>query len=850
MTMSPEQWRAISPLLAEAMDLPESAREAWLAGLDRQQPALSPLVRMLLAADRRAEAGQVFDTASVLVGTQTRRPTDLDAGQLVGPYRLSRPLGYGGMGEVWLARQVEGGITRDVALKLPALLGNAGVWRERFRRERDILARLQHPNIATLFDAGVADVAGTTGQPYLAMEYVDGTTLVEHATERRLPVRERILLFRQVLAAVGCAHRQLVIHRDIKPSNILVTAEGVAKLLDFGIAKLLEDDATATVADDLTRLGGRLLTFRYAAPEQVHGEALSTATDVYALGVVLHELLTGKSPYSRVRDGAAPGLADFQQQDFALPSSLTIQDGIAGDLDAVVLKALRRSPADRYGTVEQFDDDLGRHLARQPVLARHGSRRYRVGRFILRHRLPLVAAAATTVSLLTGLAIAEHQRREAVAAQLRAERHFASVRELANTFIYDIEEDLRGLAGTLPVREKLAGTSVKYLDTLASEDAVDPALIAELAGGYRRVGEVYGGVGNGNLGNTEAAIQNLLKAEALFDTLNGQGTATRRNLDDQRRVHYALVSLFFSRDDPRWEEQFERAIAVARRLADEPGATPYDQVTAAGLLLEYLQQRYFADRVPQRNSPLLDEAKTRLLAVAPRVGPDVRARGNLAISQYALAQLLVVPGATAEELQNAYDGLQTALTMLRALEREVPDDIIYAAQADMVQSTQVEVLLQMDRAPQAEAAIASILAGIEARSARDPHDNEMSLKLWQALTLGAESAFRTGQMTLAAQRAQQSWRIVADLPEGTVDIINDSPVSVANADYFGGLALLALGNGQRPLACRHLRAVEAFLPQFRKEMPDLAADPRRFAELQPALQRCPAPATAVSSAAR
>ncbi len=237
-----------------------------------------------------------------------------------------------------------------------------------------------------------------------------------------------------------------------------------------------------------------------------------------------------------------------------------------------------------------------------------------------------------------------------------------------------------------------------------------------------------------------------------------------------------------------------------------------------------------------------------MLEVAPHVGTDIRARGNLAICHYALAQLLVVPDATPAELELAIAGLQTAFAMLTALETDVPDDIIYAAQADMVRSTQVEVLLQLERPRQAEAAIASILANIEARSARDPHDNEMRLKLWQALTLGAESAFRTGQMALAAQRAQQSWQVVAALPAGTVDMINESPVSVANGDYFGGLALLSLGQGQLPLACKHLRAVEAFLPQFRKEMPDLAADPRRFADLSPALKRCPAPTAARPSA--
>jgi eukaryotic-like serine/threonine-protein kinase len=843
MTISREQWQAISPLLAQAMELPEVAREAWLRDLAITQPTLSPLLRTLLAADRRAEQGNAFETASVLAAHQPRAPSELQAGQLVGPYRLSRALGSGGMGEVWLARQVEGGITRDVALKLPTLLGQASFWRERFRRERDILARLQHPNIATLFDAGVAEMHDAAGQPYLAMEYVEGSSLIDHATQRNLSLHDRIELFRQVLGAVGCAHRQLVIHRDLKPSNILVTHEGQTKLLDFGIAKLIEDE-TSAASDDLTRLGGRLLTFRYAAPEQVQGGTLGTATDVYALGVVLHELLTGQSPYRRVRDGASPGLADFQQRDFARPSSLTTTRGIAGDLDAILLKALRPDPADRYGTVEQFDDDLRRHLANLPVLARRGSRRYRMGRFIVRHKLPLVAATVATAALLAGFVAVERQRRLAVAAQLRAERHFASVRTLANSFIYDIEEELRGLAGTLPVREQLAETSVKYLDSLAAESGSDPALMAELAGGYRRVGEIFGGAGNGNLGSMHAAVANLLKSEALFIALGRQGALTRRNLDDARRVHYTLSTLFFSLDDSRWEQEGLRAVELGRQLADSAGATAYDGVTAAGMMLEELKKKQMITRKPLPDSPLLTEARARLAAVAPRVGSDVRAKGNLAVSYMTMAELLQIPGATRENLQVARDGLQSALGLFVELQRDVPDDVMYAAQGDMVQSAVADILLQLNEPQRAEdeAAVSIVRSGKTLM--RDPQNVDLILIHAQALTVGAESAFKTGRTALAGQRAQEAWRLQASVPHDVLARVTESGLSQAKANYFGGLALLSRKPAQRPLACQHLRAVEDWLPRFRKEMPDEAANPATFGQLEGALKRCPARGTA------
>lgn len=517
MSISREQWQSISPLLAEAMELPEAAREAWLGDLDTTQPTLAPLLRTLLAADRRAGQAQAFETVSILVGSVGSAGAAWQAGQRVGPYELSRLLGRGGMGEVWLARQVEGGITRDVALKLPVVFGQAGLWRERFRRERDILARLQHPNIATLLDAGVADLPGGIGQPYLAMEYVQGAALAEHATQAQLGVRERLALFRQVLAAVGQAHRRLVIHRDIKPSNILVTPEGQVKLLDFGIAKLIEGDGHAPAADDLTRLGGRMLTIRYAAPEQVQGDSLGTATDIYALGVVLHELLTGQSPYRRVRAGESLGAADIQREEFQLPSSLDRQAGLKGDLDAILLKALRRDPAERYGTVEQFDDDLQRHLDRRPVLARIGSRRYRAGRFIARYRLPIAAAAAVLASLLVGLVVADRERRAAVAAQARAEHHFASVHRLSNTLISDLYGEIVSLPGAMKARTRLVETGLAYLDELAKESGGDVDLQVDLATAYMKLGDIQGGQNGNSGGDSKLALESYRRAHALLE---------------------------------------------------------------------------------------------------------------------------------------------------------------------------------------------------------------------------------------------------------------------------------------------------------------------------------------------
>jgi len=293
--MPPAAWPEISRLLDEALDLEPATRADWLAALKQRAPALAPTVARLLAAHAKSETDDVLQRLPQLASVARDHPphpdTELAPGVRVGPYRLVRELGRGGMADVWLAQRADGAFARDVALKLPHASRLRRDLAARFTRERDILARLEHPNIARLYDAGVDD-----GLPYLAMEYVDGATLLDDSDARRLDLPARLALFAQVLDAVRYAHANLVIHRDLKPSNILVTASGEVRLLDFGIAKLLGTE-DATQETQLTRVAGRALTPDYASPEQVRGETLTVASDVYTLGVVLYELLCGARPY-------------------------------------------------------------------------------------------------------------------------------------------------------------------------------------------------------------------------------------------------------------------------------------------------------------------------------------------------------------------------------------------------------------------------------------------------------------------------------------------------------------------------------------------------------------------------
>jgi serine/threonine protein kinase len=352
--MGRDRWRVLEPLLDQVLDLPEEERAAWLRALRDRSPDVAAELESLLSGEATANRSG-FLTAPLDVRLDAR----LEGLQL-GAYTLERPLGEGGMGSVWLARRTEGRVEEKAAVKLRNLTLANPTAQARFRREGSVLARLAHPGIARLLDTGVSP----SGQPYLVMEYIDGQSIDAYAAEHALSVERRLGLFFQVLDAVGHAHDNLIVHRDLKPSNILVTRDGTVKLLDFGIAKLLEPD---TGADQswITADGMRTLTPQFAAPEQVTGAAITTATDVYVLGVLLYVLLSGRHPTAAGCHTAREIVrALFDEQ----PAVLDL-----GDLGTVADKALRKDPRQRYQTVGAFADDVQRYLRREPVVARGAS---------------------------------------------------------------------------------------------------------------------------------------------------------------------------------------------------------------------------------------------------------------------------------------------------------------------------------------------------------------------------------------------------------------------------------------------------------------------------------------------
>jgi eukaryotic-like serine/threonine-protein kinase len=418
--LSPDEAGRAAALLDEALDLPAAQRAEWQRALAAREPRLAAVVRDLLQAASSRSHGDRLETGELIArriaGSAHAAEPRLE-GRCFGPYRVTGLLGQGGMGSVWRAERADGLFEREVALKLvhPGLLG--ATWHERFARERQILAALAHPHIARLLDAGVAD----DGQPYLALELVEGTPLNQYCDDQQLPLHARLALMIQVLQAVQHAHQNLVIHRDLKPANILVDASGQVRLLDFGIAKLLHEEGSAAETE-LTLMGGSAMTPRYASPEQAAGQPAGTASDVYSLGVVLYELLCGHSPR---RDGPSP------PSQWAIDAPTAAQRGsdpralaahLRGDLDTIALKALKPDPAERYPTAESLHADLQRFLDGQPVHARPDSAAYRVRKFVGRHRVAVIAASASAAVLVAAAAVSLWQADAARQAAAEAAR--------------------------------------------------------------------------------------------------------------------------------------------------------------------------------------------------------------------------------------------------------------------------------------------------------------------------------------------------------------------------------------------------------------------------------------------
>ncbi len=600
--LDPVAWASLRKLLDDALHLAPLDRETWIDALAPEHAALKPRLRALLA--HAPASSDPFDEASAVAarllhtlpkfetGQFAPMPPDALPDQRVGPYRLLHSLGEGGMASVWLAERTDTLQSRRVALKLPH-----GAWRraglvERMQREREILATLNHPNIATLYDAGVDEA----GRPWLALEHVEGERIDAYCERLKLDIPARLALVLQVAQAVAHAHANLVVHRDLKPSNILVTSEGRVKLLDFGIAKLLEQDLPAPETA-LTQQAGRALTPDYAAPEQILGRPVGTAADVYALGVVLYELLAGVRPYALAAGSrSALEAAVAQVKPPAMSMAATArgpawQRALRGDLDVIVGKAMKPEPAERYATVAALAEDLQRHLNGEPVSAQPDRMGYRLRKFVARHRVGVALAAVAVTAILAGSGAAVLQTREA-REQAALARSEAASAERAQAFLEEMIEEAtpeRAKGRDLTVREMIDGAATR----MASDPPADPLLRARMKSA---------------LGHTLHRLGNAAQSRPLLEAAVAEARALGPR--GERALAVALHQLgsvkLRSDDAAAAEAHLREALAIKRRLGETADRTYGSLVNDLGLVLRA--------RAPQEALRLFQQHHAELVA--------------------------------------------------------------------------------------------------------------------------------------------------------------------------------------------------------------------------------------------
>lgn len=663
--MDAARWSQIENLFHEAMEVDERARSQWLQVRCGEDADLLAEVRSLLlhAMPAEEQIRHLVEEAAGSIQEAPRRSRGPGIGDNVGPYHLIKEIGSGGMGVVYLAMRNDPQFFQTVAIKVLRREFDASILASRFLRERQILATLSHPNIARVLDGGSTE----DGTPYLVMEFISGKPITAYATEKKLSIPERLRLFQKVCEAVQHAHRNLVIHRDLKPGNVMVGDNGEPKLLDFGIAKLLGPELLPMELPP-TETQWRLMTPDYASPEQLRGEPLTTATDVYSLGVLLYELLAGERPFRFQTRDPMEWVETICSREPAVPSrseSLSHRERreMEGDLDHIVMKALRKEPERRYGSASRLADDIERYLAGEPVDAHKGTLWYRTSRFVQRHRLMLAMATLVCVAMAGGMATTVWQAR-------RAERRFQQLRSFAHAVVFELDDRIRTLPGSTEARGALIRTSLLYLDNLSRETSGDVELMTELARAYRRVGDVQGSPFQPNLGDSAAAETSYRKS---LDLAASAAKLAPLQIDTQLEVplsQFALGRLLAHAGSLReaatlYEAGTERAEQLARQHSYDARVT---DLRCRGAM--YLGDVRMLSGEPEMALESYRLA-TRLLEAADATEPATMREMAHALARLADAK------AAAGQLRNAIQQYERSIDLRRTLARRFPADDDY-----------------------------------------------------------------------------------------------------------------------------------------------------------------------------
>jgi len=813
----PARWERVKEIFQAVFDRLPNEREAFLRQACGGDVQLEGEVERLLQAHGRAE-GFLAQPAGNLREPFPPEEDDTTRPAKIGPYRILRTLGSGGMGTVYLAERDEPGLHRTVAIKLVRHGMEAEFVLRRFHTERQILASLEHPGVARLYDGGSTE----DGLPYFVMEYVEGENLFAYCEARRLSVTERLQLFRRVCGAVQYAHQNLVVHRDLKPWNILVTAEENPKLLDFGIGKLLQPRQAGDGAEETATLQ-RLMTADYASPEQVRGERVTTASDVYALGVVLYELLTGQRPYrltSRRPEEVARAVCEEEPirpsrrvttggGETVKPEATgrdrrgdrrRLRQDLKGDLDSIVLKALRKEPEKRYASVEVLSDDVTSFLDGRPVRARRGTFAYRTGKFVRRHRISVAAAALVAVLLVAALVTTLRQARIARDERAAAQRHLGEVRELTNAFLFEFHDAIRDLPGSTPARELVVRRALEYLEKLSRARSADPGLSRELAEAYQRISKVQGGLFGSHLGDTAGAKRSLEKALAIRRLLARSEPASREERVALAATELDLAQVLVVAGEARGAvESSRRATAIFRSLA---AAHPEDRALAAGLARaeRYLGMALSAEGDIAGAAGALRSA-VRAFDRLSAAGSSRDYRRELAISHQILIHVL--PGT---ENTTATESYRAAVEIQEALILGDPGN---AALHRELSYTQFDMGFFRERRkdfPGALEAYGKAVRILESLASGDPRNAEARLLLGAAYNSLGYAQARTGVLTAAAANLSRSLGLLEPLASSDPTNV---PVKVALARLYDSFGTAAETEAQQSGLGQRIRLEEA-----------------------------------------
>ena len=818
-TTDPARWQRVKDLLAQALELARDERARFLDEACAGDHGLRAEIDSLLAFSQ--DADDRMHSLPPLWTADAAQPAGRNwIGRRLGAWCIVARIGGGGMGEVYRAERVDGQFAQEVAIKVMRDGFNPEGLAARFKAERQILASLDHPNLAKVLDGGIAE----DGVPYFVMELVDGEPIDVFVARRQLSVDERVRLFRSVCQVVHYAHQKRVVHRDLKADNILVRHDGVVKLVDFGIAKRIEPGASEPATRTAT--AQRAMTLVYSSPEQVRGGEITPASDIYSLGVVLYRLLTNASPYPPAATDSPYELTRAICDTEPVPPSAaassepdSVRRRLRGDLDAVVMMALRKDPARRYASAEAMSEDLFRHLEGLPVQARRGAWSYRAGRFMLRHRGAVAMVLVANLALVAGLGLAAYEGVQARRERVLAQRHFESVRGLAHAFIFDVHDAIARLPGSLDARRKLVDTALMYLKQLGDESQNDPELQLEIASGYDHIGEIQGGGTVASLGDAKGGLASFDRALAIVRPLmTARGPAQHDAATEFVTLSAHEGSALMSQG--RWKDAeglLREGLGVAQARVDtapdDYGALKQLASNSGLLAMMYL-------RSGNRNA--FDSMSRRHLAQEEHlheVRPDdVDVVADLGTAHTARAVNLMQNIGTPEAQREALDEYQRALDIMEPAYARNPLHWILASNYGRTQGYLGHLLTLMGQSKDALVHLRRAVEVADAMAGKDPREV-------RARTEQAEAHGRLGEALLqlhdavgGTEQAEQAWAAFSALPQQTQDEVIIQFNRAATQSLLGrslwaraGQEAGAAAQQDDAAGCQHLRQAQALL---------------------------------------